>query len=263
MDSAFELLAFVARSENRVEALQALEAGPASRAGLQEATGIPRATLSRILADFQARELANRDGYEFSITPLGRLLTRQLEALFSAIEVGAELQSLGPWLPLSELGIGIEDLADARVTFPTPVAPLAPVHRTAAVLEASDRVRGLCNNVIPELLRTLGDAIEAGIEIEVVATTEAFEVVSADPASIRTVRDLVDSGSLDLAICPVAFPQLAIDTDGTVLLLVTDDEGAIQGLVESTNEAVRAWFDDAFEMYRGQSDRVAPELLVG
>lgn len=262
MQSAFELLAFVVRSENRVGTLQALETAPTSRAGLQEATGIPRATLSRILADFQARELADRNGYEFSITPLGRLLARELQSVFESLDVGEDLQTLAPWLPLSELGIDVGALADARVTLPTPVDPLAPVSQTAAVLASSDRVRGLCNNVIPELLQTLGDAIEAGIEIEVVATADAFEVVSADPMSSRVVRGLVDSGRLDLAVCDVEMPQLAIEADGTVLLLVTDGEGAIHGLVESERPAVRSWFEAAFDTYVGQADRVTPELLV-
>lgn len=263
MGSAFELLSFVARSENRVEVLRALETGPATRSTLQDETAIPRPTLSRILADFRDRDLADRRGYEFSITPLGRLLTAGLESLFESIDVGAELQGLDPWLPLSDLDLDVRALADARVTLPTTVDPLAPVQRTAEVLATSDRVRGLCNNVIPELLRTLRDAVtEEGVLAQVVATADAFEVVSANPDTTRVVRDLVDSGGLDLAVCPVAFPQLAIEADGTVLLLVTDAEGAIQGLVESGTPAVRSWFETAFETYRGQSDRIAPELLA-
>lgn len=259
MSSAFELLAFVVRSENRVEALQTLAAVPASRAEIQETTGIPRATLSRILADFQARDLADRDGYEFSITPLGRLLAVELRSTFESLEVGSDLQSLTPWLPLSELGIEIEHLVDARVTLPTPVDPLAPVNRTAGVLEACDRVRGLCNNVIPELLQTLGGA---GAEIQVVTTTDAFDVVSADSTTRDAVGEMLRSGRLDLAVSSEWFPQLAIEADGTVLLEVTDDDGAIHGLIESETDAVRSWFASTFDAYRSQARRVAPELLA-
>lgn len=262
MHPGFELLAFIARSENRVTVLQALEDGPASRSALQDATGVPRATLSRILADFRSHELAVRNGHAFSITPLGQLLADELRSVFEALAVGSDLQSLAPWLSVSDLGIDVGALGDARVTLPTPVDPLTPVSRTAAVLASSDRVRGLCNNVIPDLLQTLGDAIDAGIEIDAVVSAAAFEVVSAEPAMSRVVRDLVDSGHLDLAICGVEIPQLAIEADGTVLLLVTDEEGAIQGLVESEHPAVRSWFVDAFETYGGRATPVTPELLV-
>ena len=259
MRSAFELMAFVSRSENRLDTLRALESAPASRSALQEATGIPRATLSRILSEFQDRELADRDGYEFSITPLGRLLAGELRSVFATLDVGEDLQTLAPWLPFTALGIDVSALADARVTLPTPVDPLAPITRTAAVLASSHQVRGLCNNVIPDLLGTLGDA-EA--ELEVVVTADAFEIVSATPATSEVVRGLLESGRLDLAVSPAWFPQLAIEADGTVLLEVTDGEGAIRGLVESEAEALGSWFAAEFEALRGQSRRVAPELLA-
>lgn len=263
MGSAFELLAFVARSKNRVEALQALEAGPASRASLQEATGIPRATLSRILADFQARELADRDGYEFTVTPLGQLLADELRSAFEALAVGVELQPLAPWLPLDELGLEMADLRGARVTLPTPIEPLAPVHRTAELLGASDHVRGLCNNVIPELLMTLSDAVtQSGLQVDAVVAADAFDAVVADPPTSRAVGVMIGSGRLDLAVCPEWVPQLAIEADGTVLLEVTDDDGVIHGLVETENDAVLTWFESAFASYSGRADRVTPERLA-
>lgn len=263
MHPSFELLSFVARSENRVEALLALESGPASRSAVQESTGIPRATLSRILSDLRDRDLADRSGHVFTITPLGRLLARELRSLFDSLEVGVEIQSLAPWLPLDELGIDVEDLRGARVTLPTPVEPLAPVHRTAERLTASDRVRGLCNNVIPELLSTLSDAVvEAGLRVDVVVTADALEAVRADPTASRAVGAMLASGRLDLAVCPERVPQLAIEADGTVMLEVTDDEGAIHGLVETENDAVRSWFESAFAGYRDRTDRVTPERLA-
>lgn len=263
MKPAFELLAFVVRSENRVEALLALDTGPMSRAALQGATGTPRATLSRILADFRDRDLVDRNGYAFSITPLGGLLAGELRSMFEALEVGLELQSLAPWLPLDELGLGIEDLRNARVTLPTPVEPFAPVQRTADRLTASKRVRGLCNNVIPDLLGTLSDAVvESGLEVDVVVTADAFDAVTADPGASRAVRGMLDSGRLDLAVCREWVPQLAIEADGTVLLEVTDEDGAIHGLVETEDESVRSWFESTFAGYSGQADRITSDRLA-
>lgn len=263
MDPAFELLSFVARSENRVAALRALEEGPASRSALQEATGIPRATLSRILADFRTHELADRNGYAFSITPLGQLLAAELRSVFEALAVGVELQSLAPWLPLDELGLEVADLRGARVTLPTPIEPLAPVHRTAERLAESDHVRGLCNNVIPELLMTLSDAVtESGLQVDAVVVADAFDTVVADPTTSRAVGAMLGSGRLDLAVCSEWVPQLAIEADGTVLLEVTDDEGVIHGLVETEDDAVLTWFDTAFANYSGRADRVTPERLA-
>lgn len=258
-----EPVSFLARSSNRVEALVALEAGPATRAALQADTGIPRATLSRILADFRERGLAERNGHEFSITPLGELLAAELRSLSDSIDAVRELQTLEPWLPLSELGIGVGDLADASVTLPTPVEPLAPVRRTAEVFASSERVRGLCNNVVPENLQALRRAVlEDGLAVEVVVTDDAFDAVAADPDVREVVRDLLDSGRVDLSVCSAALPHLAILADGTVLLVVADDEGAIRGTVESESDAARSWFASAFDAYRRDAERVAPEVLT-
>lgn len=258
-----ELVSFLARSPNRVEALLGLEAGSATRSDLQTDTGIPRATLSRILADFRERNLAVRNGHEFSITPLGELLAAELRSLSDSIEAVRELQTLEPWLPLSELGIEIGDLADSGVTLPTPVEPLAPVRRTAEVLSSSERVRGLCNNVVPENLQALRRAVVEGrLAVEVVVTDDAFEAVAADPDVSEVVRDLLDTGRVDLSVCSAALPHLAILADGTVLLLVADDEGAIRGTVETESDAARSWFASAFDAYRSDSEPVAPGVLT-
>jgi predicted transcriptional regulator len=78
MDSPLDLVAFLTRSENRVETLLALADGPATRPDLQDETGVARATLSRILADFRRHDLATRDAHEYAATPLGELLAAGL-----------------------------------------------------------------------------------------------------------------------------------------------------------------------------------------
>lgn len=263
MGSSIELVSFLARSENRIEALLALESGPATRSELQRSTGIPRATLSRILADFRDRDLADRDGHDFSITPLGTLLAAELRSLSESIDVGVELQRLDPWLPLSEIGVDVRDLTDATVTLPSTVDPLAPVRRTAEVVAASERVRGLCNNVVPEILRTLRRAVvEDGLLVDVTVTADAFDAVTADPAVREVVRDLVGSGRVDIAVYDGGLPILAIDADGTVLLEVADDEGTIRGVVETEDEVIRSWFASSYWSYRRGAEHVVPELLT-
>lgn len=250
MGGAFDLLAFLTRSENRATVLMALAAEPATRRTLQAETGIPRATLSRILADFGERDLATRDGHEFAATALGRHLATELRSLLDAVAAGQEMQALAPWLPLSDLDLDLGDFGDAQVTLPTAVDPTAPVRRTADVLDESRRIRGLCNNVVPEILRVLRRAIlEDGLVADVTVTAAAFDAVSRDPDLRGLVGDLLDVGRLDLRIHDGPIPLLAIEADGTVLLEVADDRGTIRGLIETDRDAVITWFDAAFEAY--------------
>lgn len=263
MDAALDLVSFLARSENRVTVLLAVARNPASRRALQAETGVPRATLSRILADFRERELVTRNGHEYAATSLGRHLAAELRAVLDSIEAGQNLQALDPWLPLSALDFEARDLRDARVTLPTPVDPLAPVRRTAEVLGASDRVRGLCDNVVPGVLEALErSVVEDGLRADVTVTDVAFEAVSADPALREVVGDLLDTGRLDLRVLDGAIPLLVIEADGTVLLEVADGQGTIRGLVETEADAVRSWFGGTFETYHREADPVDFEGLT-
>lgn len=55
LEEALEIIEFHARSANRVRALNVLTEGPIERRDLEEASGISRPTLSRILDDFERR----------------------------------------------------------------------------------------------------------------------------------------------------------------------------------------------------------------
>lgn len=263
MTSPLALVTFVTRAQNRVDALLALAASPTTRPELQEDTGIPRTTLSRILADFQDRDLVERDGHEYALTPLGSLLTSELGSLVETVGAMEELQTLGRWLPLSEFGVEVWDLAGSKVTRPTPVDPTAPVRRTIDVIDESERVRGLCDIVVPEGIEALlRGATDGRQRLSAVITSAAFDVVAADPEVSALVRELLVSDRVELFVSQRAIPQLSMVADGTVLIEVADDEGTIRGLIETENEAIRSWFDSAFEAYRTEAERVAPDVLA-
>jgi predicted transcriptional regulator len=95
MDSPIDLVSFVTRSESRTEVLLTLATREQTRPELQDETGIPRATLSRILADFRDHDLATRDSHQYQTTLLGDLVATELEALFES--AGLPVLSLLTW----------------------------------------------------------------------------------------------------------------------------------------------------------------------
>ena len=156
-----------------------------------------------------------------------------------------------------------EDLHDLATTLRSQGELQAQLQLLRLSLASSEQVRGLCNNVVPENLQALRRAVlEDRLAVEVVVTDDAFDAVAADPDVREVVRDLLDSGRVDLAVCSAALPHLAILADDTVLLLVADDEGAIRGTVETESDAARAWFATAFDAYHRDAERVAPDVLT-
>lgn len=263
MDRPTELVSFILHSENRLDVLEALASEPGTRPELQSKTDIPRSTLSRILADFTREELAIKDGHRYLATPLGVYLARELRSLFDSVDSMARLQTLGQWLRLPDSGIELEDLAGATVTLPTRADPLAPVKRTAAVLTSSEHVRGLCNNAVVENIEAIWHGVvEESRGFEAVVTVDALNVVSRDAAVSELVCEMLTSGRVEVSVYDGEIPQLVAVADGTVVFEVTDDEGAIQGIIETEDESIRAWFDSTFETYRRRATLVAPEVLT-
>lgn len=263
MDPPAGLVAFVMRSENRLVALCRVAEGPTTRSTLQETTGIPRATLSRILADFRERDLLDREGRTYVPTVLGVRLARELERVFAAVEEATALQTVATWLPRRDLDVALADLEDVRITLPQIADPMAPVRRAAAVVGEADTVRGFCYSVlhVPILTETAA-VVREGRTFEGVVARAVLDVIAAD-AELRTaVEALAGSGRASLWIYDGPIGPQFIVADEVVAFLATSGEGTIQGLVETRDDRLRPWADRTFEAYRSAADRVDPDNVA-
>ncbi len=260
MRPSFDLVSFVTRAQNRVDALLTLAPGPRTRPELEDETGIPRATLSRILADFRDRDLVARDGHRYRVTPLGALVASELESLFESVETTRALQTLAEWLPLEALDVDFERLAAAEVTLPTPIDPMAPVKRAASVVEEADHVRTFCYSVVhAPILAALRGVTGRGQRLEGVIAAGVLDVVAADPDLAERARELFESGSVELYLYDGGIEPQLIVADRTTMFLVTDEEGAIQGLVETDGGTILPWAEELFESLREEAEPVEPD----
>lgn len=257
MDSAFELLAFLARSENRLATLRALSREPRRRSAIQDATGIPRATLSRILADCRDRDLVERTGPEYAVTPLGERVVDELEGLFAAIDRSRALQTLADGLPLDELEVDLFGVDDLSVTLPNRVDPMAPIGRAATVVESADVVRGFCYSLLhAPILAMTRDIVDSGARFEGVVSAEVLRAVMGDPDLIAPVEGLMETGQATMFVYEGGIETQFIIADDRVLFLVADEDGGIGGLVETGEPAIQPWARDRFEAYRAAAKPV-------
>lgn len=262
MDSAFELLAFLARSENRLATLRALSSEPRRRSAIQDATGIPRATLSRILADCRDRDLVERTGPEYALTPLGDRLVDELEGLFASIDRSRALQTLAAGLPIDDLDVDLFDVEDLSVTLPTRLDPMAPVRRAADVVESADVVRGFCYSLLhAPILAMTRDIVDSGGRFEGVVSADILSAVASDPELVGPVQALLRTGQAELQIYQGGIETQFILTEDRVLFLVADAEGAIQGLVETTDPALRPWAEARFAAHRAAAEPLDPDAF--
>lgn len=263
MESSIALVSFVTRAESRIDVLLTLATGPQTRPKLQDETDIPRATLSRILADFRDCGLATREGHQYQTTPLGDLVAAELQTLFESIESTRALQTLAEWLPLDDLGIDFDRLATAEVSLPTPIDPMSPVKRAAAVVEDAEHVRTFCYSVIhAPILAALRGVSRHGQHVEGVIAAGVLEVVRDTPELAESAQELFESGDVELYIYDQGIEPQLIIADGRTMFLVTDEEGAIQGLVETDDDAVLPWAETTFESLKREADPLDPEAAT-
>lgn len=263
MGSPVDLVSFVARSPNRVEALSALADGPGTRAEVQERTGIPRATLSRILADFRERDLATRSGHDFELTPLGDVLADELGSLLAAVDAVQRLEAVRGWLDVEDFGFPVGRLADADLVIPTDSDPLAPIRRAEALLADARQVRAVANSAIPGCIEAVWRAVTDGRQtLEWATTPAALEVIAADPELARLVRDLLESPDAAAYVQVDGFPQALFVVDEVVFTPVKDGAGTIQGHVETDDPVVRKWAHEAVDAYLAAAEPIGVEVLT-
>jgi len=263
MDHSLKLVTFVTRAENRVEVLRSLSTAPATRPDLQEVTDIPRATLSRILADFDDRELVYRDGYEYVLTSLGELLAAEIDSLLHSVEAMQRLEDVRQWLSIDEFDFPVERLADADVVVPSTQDPTAPIRRVEELLGEARRVRIVANAMVPGCLEVMRREVIAGRQtLAWVTTPAAFEVVADDQELTQWTRELLEAGDASVYVHEDGFPQVLCVVDETVLTPVSDESGSVQGHVETQDDVVRSWAEEAIDAYVREAEPLEAEALA-
>lgn len=255
LDPPLDDVAFVARSNNRVEVLEALAERDLTRRELREATDISQPTVGRILDGFEERSwVSNRgngNGGAYRLTPLGRLLADEFGSLMDTVGTIQTLQEIAPRLPLEEMDFDLRALADARITTPEPTDATAHFRREVEVLARTDRLQFLCNQAQPETVERYRDwVVEEGGHLEAVITDGAIDAASAHPVMSRHVRDMLTSGRATIHRYDGDVSFMAGMLDDTATIVPLDDSGVPCAFVESDHDAVREWVTDTFESHR-------------
>jgi len=259
-------VAFVARSNNRVEVLETLAESDLTRRELREATDTSQPTIGRILDGFEERGWVTNEGTgnggAYRLTPLGRLLAEEFGSLLDTVGTIQTLREIAPHLPMEEMDFDLRALADARITTPRPTDATAHFRREAEVLARTDRLQFLCNQAQPETVERYHDwVVEDGGRLEAVITGDAIDAASAHRVMGRHVRELLTSGRTTIHRYDGDASFMMGMFDDTASLVPLDDSGVPCAFVESDHEAVRKWVTDTFDSYREKATQLSADDL--
>lgn len=184
--AAIDDIAFLANAKAHLTVLQALRTAPRTRQGLAAATGLSPARVNRVLEELEARDWIAAIDDTYRLTPFGTKGVDRFGAMLEMLAVERQLRPVLPWFPAEEVTFDIKCLRDAEVVRPTESEPERPLHRTAALLGAGDRLHVVADHVSPALLDGIWRAVvQSGADLEAVITTGVVDTIRATRTGSR------------------------------------------------------------------------------
>lgn len=253
MNSPLETIEYLARSEHRIEVLEAICSAPRTREDIRDIADASRVTVGRIIADLEEREWIVRTGRQYEVTPLGAYLTAEFSRLLENIESFDRLPPIVEWLPREQPTFDLSHLSDATVITAEEGDLIAPIRRALELIAQADHLRTVANSASCEFTAAIREAVEAGQTHSLVITPETVDAIRNDADLRADIVAILGSGRTTLLQYDgeVSLPVLQIG-DETVALCSGDH----QTMIETDNEAVYDWADSYFASLRAQSTPV-------
>lgn len=260
MTRPLEGIAFLSRSRNRVDVLEALDTDAMTRQEVRVATDVSRTTLGRVLREFEERNWVARDGDQYATTPLGELVVESFLSLRETMRCVATLREVVDWLPTDEMDVDLGHFADADVTFPDANNPAAHQARGLELLTSATTLRVLVDAAFPQLVAGTRDRVADGtLSFEGVLSADLVTYLDTNPELAGLFADLAAAGEVHQHDGPVPYNMLVADE--TLLLWLCDADQKNQALLTSDDAAVVAWAEETFESYRAQADELERGVL--
>jgi predicted transcriptional regulator len=264
MGDATEAIEFLARSEHRVAALEALSERRYDRRDLREATGASDPTIGRALRDFEDRSWVVRDGPSYELTPLGEFVSERFLELRAGMRTCETLREVWQWLPREMEGFAVESFEDLVVSYPGPSYPYTPVERVSHLLESTDSIRGLGTTIYKSgNLEVFCRRVLEGMEMEYIY-------------SLPILRAIVDwnpeltASAFERDNCTVLVHDALPDDDRCGLNIMDDcigicghdpDTAQLEAVIDTGSPAAREWAESVYERYRREARPFEEEEL--
>lgn len=258
-----EQIAFLARSETRVRALEFLaERQSASQRDCRDALDASRSTIARTLGALEERDwVVERDG-GYRLTAAGQVVAESFLDLVETVDATATLAPFLRWFPVSEFDLDVGALRDAELTVRSEGDPYAPADRQTELLRTTEELRCLLPSTELDGCRLVHERCLAGdLTMESVVSPAVAETITGGEYA-PLFREMVADGAQTVyrATEPLPF-YLGLTGDGGVEIGVECEEGFPRALLETGDASAREWGESVFEQRRASAERMALEAF--
>lgn len=259
MGDSLEAVSYLARSENRVATLRALDAGPRDRRALEAEVGVSRSTLSRVLRELEEeRGWIQRTGDTFETTTAGTIVIDRLDSLLETI---GGLQTLGDglaYLPVAEMDLDIRHFHGAELLQPQEFEPTATFEYGIDRMRGSTTVRSVSRTVPTPYVRALHEEVLAGdLTAEIVVDEEYLDLVEG--SELAPLWDDVAAAE-NIRLYGEVIPYRLLVLDEVVHMWLCSDQGDQVGLLETENPTVREWARTLVDRYLADAEPITQRL---
>ena len=265
MNTPLGEIAFLARSDHRVEVFDVLAGRPCDRTDLRATTGASSPTMGRILSDFEERHWIVRNGRTYELTRLGEFVAERFADLREAMETEQKLRDVVPWLPREMEGFTVDLFADATVSYPGSGYPYQPVERVTQLIESTESMRGFGTTVVKSSnLEAACRAILDGMEFEFIYSPGVLETIAAwNPEKIAEADACENCTTLLHDSLPDSdWCGLGIYDDRVGICCHDVETGLLKAVVDTDSPAALAWAESVYERYRNEAQRLDEAPVV-
>lgn len=258
-EGALSDIAYLSRSQSRVNVLATIAKGSYSRSEIEEETEIARTTVGRTINEFEERGWARRttDG-GYTVTPAGKHVIAELRPFVQSMEVIREFGDLLAWLPIDEVPIDLSHFSDAIVHRPDRADPTSTHAEFTTRMEEAAEFQCLVRIAPPiPLERRMRDAVvDRGMDTKHVITDGELNYLLNDPERVERWQEYINAGA-NVYRYDGEIPCNLFVFDDTVLIGNTSsDFGEPHVVIESDNEEILSWTQRVIEKYRSEAERL-------
>jgi predicted transcriptional regulator len=259
LETPLEELEFLARSPNRVNVLDALTQGWIGRYELEETTGVTRATLSRILDDFENRGWVIKKDRQYETTQLGTYVSREVMSLLESFEPVPALNEVAQWFPEEGFDFDLGCLTGAKIVRATKSDGLAATAHITNGIRNADRVQLITYSVLPSVMEMCWQGIvDDDLELLSVLDGAVLEKVSNDPRMVEQAQEMADSDRFDVYVYFDDISYTIFVVDNAVMLCLSGDEGPPLAVIETDDETIRSWAETTIDDHIREGERIDP-----
>lgn len=259
MHPPLDTIEYLARSEHRVEVLDAIRSKPRTREEIRSLADASRVTVGRIIADLEERGWIVRTGQRYEATPRGEFVAAEFTRLMRNLESFESLPPVVEWIPGAQPTFDLCHLADATVVSADESDLIAPIRRALDLIARSENLRIIANSASREFAEATRDAVESGQTHALIVPPETVDAMRGDPDLHAATREVLESGRATL---------LQYDGDDDLPVVQIGDEtvalcsGDHRTMVETDDESVYEWAESYFASLRSDATPVSLEAFA-